>query len=180
MTITDERTLTALMSTVGDIPDLDAITGRPAWHAQAACRTEDPDLFFTGRGETTGPAKAICANCPVRDTCLDEHLYEPVGVWGGLSERERRTERIKRNGRRGKGRRQADGNTANILRALVAMGGTWTGTGYDLCRSVGIDNGVERALVTDMRRRGLVDVTYKGRNIGQVTVTAYGLEAVGL
>ncbi len=68
------------------------------WRNRAACGDEDPELFFPlGK---TGPslqqiedAKAVCARCPVIDPCLDEALGNGLdfGVWGGLSEDERRT-----------------------------------------------------------------------------------------
>lgn len=64
---------------------------RPAWFDKAACRGSDVSIFFPERGEDTGPAKAICSQCPVRVTCL-EHAMErrELGIRGGLSERERR------------------------------------------------------------------------------------------
>ena len=63
-----------------------------AWLTRAACRGMDPELFFPERGEPTEPAKAVCAGCPVRGECLDYALtnVERFGIWGGLSERERR------------------------------------------------------------------------------------------
>lgn len=67
------------------------------WRDSAACRTEDPDLFFPIG--TTGPAllqieeaKAVCHGCPVREPCLDWALDagQDIGVWGGTTETERR------------------------------------------------------------------------------------------
>ncbi|MEU4985464.1 WhiB family transcriptional regulator [Streptomyces sp. NPDC021969] len=67
------------------------------WREHAACRTEDPDLFFPIG--TTGPAalqteqaKAVCRTCPVREQCLRWALDtgQTLGVWGGTSELERR------------------------------------------------------------------------------------------
>ncbi|MGC0373215.1 WhiB family transcriptional regulator [Streptomyces sp. SAI-229] len=67
------------------------------WRERAACRTEDPDLFFPIG--TTGPAliqteqaKAVCRRCPVREPCLRWALDtgQSIGVWGGTSETERR------------------------------------------------------------------------------------------
>lgn len=60
--------------------------------AQARCAGLDPELFHPGRGESTTPAKEVCRGCPVRTACLDYALdnRERYGVWGGLSERERR------------------------------------------------------------------------------------------
>ncbi len=67
------------------------------WVADANCLGVDPDLFFPGRGEPSRPAKEVCAGCPVRVECLEFAMAPPVerfGVWGGMSERERR--RIRR------------------------------------------------------------------------------------
>ncbi|OAT69412.1 hypothetical protein AWB85_21770 [Mycobacteroides immunogenum] len=69
------------------------------WKNRAACSGHDPALWFgTGeRGPTdeqTRQAKAICAQCPVRQLCLAN--AEPSGTWGGLTEQERRTLRRKR------------------------------------------------------------------------------------
>jgi hypothetical protein len=49
-------------------------------------------VFFPGRGESAGPARQVCAACPVRQPCLDYALTHGIshGVWGGLAERERR------------------------------------------------------------------------------------------
>ena len=65
---------------------------RPAWHQHGACRGADPNLFFPERGESVKEAKAVCARCPVRAECLDYAMenHEVVGIWGGLSARERR------------------------------------------------------------------------------------------
>ena len=61
------------------------------WTASAACRTSDPDeLFVTGAAQNR--AKAVCLGCPVRTECLADALDNQVefGVWGGMTERERR------------------------------------------------------------------------------------------
>jgi WhiB family redox-sensing transcriptional regulator len=60
--------------------------------SRALCAQTDPEAFFPDKGESTRPAKKVCAACPVRPPCLDWALAtrEPHGVWGGLSERERR------------------------------------------------------------------------------------------
>lgn len=67
------------------------------WRNSAACRTEDPDLFFPIG--TSGPAllqtaqaKAVCRRCPVREQCLEWALRtgQSIGVWGGTDEEERR------------------------------------------------------------------------------------------
>ena len=67
-----------------------------AWMLDARCLDADPEAFFPEKGGSTREAKRICAACPVRDECLDYALAndERFGIWGGLSERERR--RVKR------------------------------------------------------------------------------------
>ena len=62
------------------------------WRNRAACRGVDPDVFYPVSDEETEVAKAICAQCPVREACLEYALAnrERDGVWGGATERERR------------------------------------------------------------------------------------------
>ncbi len=69
-----------------------------AWKAAGACKGLDPDIFFPERGSSTAAPKAVCARCPVRDICLEVALRngEKFGIWGGLSERERRRMRRQR------------------------------------------------------------------------------------
>lgn len=66
------------------------------WLLYANCLGVDPDLFFPERGASTKDAKGVCAGCVVREDCLEYALThgEKFGIWGGLSERERR--RIRR------------------------------------------------------------------------------------
>lgn len=62
------------------------------WHDQALCAQTDPEAFFPEKGGSTREAKRICQACGVRDECLEYALLhdERFGIWGGLSERERR------------------------------------------------------------------------------------------
>ncbi|MFF3313608.1 WhiB family transcriptional regulator [Streptomyces sp. NPDC002952] len=67
------------------------VTRLQDWSEDAACRTSDSEaLFADGAGQTR--AKAICTGCPVRAECLADALDNRIewGVWGGLTERERR------------------------------------------------------------------------------------------
>jgi WhiB family redox-sensing transcriptional regulator len=66
------------------------------WQERALCAQTDPEAFFPEKGGSTREAKRICLGCEVRDACLDYALAhdERFGIWGGLSERERR--RLKR------------------------------------------------------------------------------------
>jgi WhiB family transcriptional regulator, redox-sensing transcriptional regulator len=61
------------------------------WTARAACRTSDPDAMFV-QGAAQNRAKAVCLGCPVRTECLADALDNATefGVWGGMTERERR------------------------------------------------------------------------------------------
>ena len=64
---------------------------RTGWVARAACRTGDPERLFV-RGAAQRKATSICRGCPVQLECLADALDNRVefGVWGGLTERERR------------------------------------------------------------------------------------------
>ncbi|CAB4545101.1 unannotated protein [freshwater metagenome] len=63
-----------------------------AWQEDALCAQTDPEAFFPEKGGSTRDAKRICAQCTVRAECLEYALKndERFGIWGGLSERERR------------------------------------------------------------------------------------------
>ena len=73
-------------------------SGDKRWQEQANCLGVDPDLFFPERGASTREAKSVCSNCEVRADCLEYALVngEKFGIWGGLSERERRRLRRQR------------------------------------------------------------------------------------
>ncbi|GLF98187.1 WhiB family transcriptional regulator [Streptomyces yaizuensis] len=82
------------------------------WRDQARCREEDPELFFPVG--STGPAllqleqaKSTCRRCPSMDTCLQWALEagQDSGVWGGLSEDERRA--MKRRAARNRARNRS-------------------------------------------------------------------------
>ena len=61
------------------------------WRSESNCRTEATSLFFTGYPKDEYKAKAICANCPVSNDCLEDALSrnEEFGIWGGLNPQER-------------------------------------------------------------------------------------------
>ena len=63
-----------------------------AWQADALCAQTDPEAFFPEKGGSTRDAKRICNQCEVKSECLEYALKndERFGIWGGLSERERR------------------------------------------------------------------------------------------
>ena len=85
----------------------------PNWQHSAACRDEDPELFFPVGN--SGPAllkieeaKAVCHRCPVMDQCRQWALDsgQDAGVWGGLSEEERRAVRRRTSRARARARRE--------------------------------------------------------------------------
>jgi WhiB family redox-sensing transcriptional regulator len=84
-----ESSLEALMRALADDP-------ATAWQRDALCAQTDPEAFFPEKGASVRAAKNTCLACPVRTDCLEFALArdERHGVWGGLSERERR--RIKK------------------------------------------------------------------------------------
>jgi WhiB family redox-sensing transcriptional regulator len=63
-----------------------------AWQVDSLCAQTDPEAFFPEKGGSTRDAKRICAECTVSSECLEYALQndERFGIWGGLSERERR------------------------------------------------------------------------------------------
>lgn len=74
---------------VPGVPQEDDTLG---WQADALCAQTDPEAFFPEKGGSTREAKRICDSCEVRSECLGYALEndERFGIWGGLSERERR------------------------------------------------------------------------------------------
>ncbi|WP_304518514.1 WhiB family transcriptional regulator [Cellulomonas sp. PS-H5] len=70
-------------------PEDDGIMG---WQERALCAQTDPEAFFPEKGGSTREAKKVCTGCEVRAECLEYALAndERFGIWGGLSERERR------------------------------------------------------------------------------------------
>jgi WhiB family redox-sensing transcriptional regulator len=66
--------------------------GELAWQERALCAQTDPESFFPEKGGSTREAKRVCTTCEVRTECLEYALAhdERFGIWGGLSERERR------------------------------------------------------------------------------------------
>lgn len=107
-----------------------ALTGLPTtpaaplprdWRQDAACLDEDPELFFpVGTAEPalaqTAQAKKVCARCPVRATCLEWAMKQgqSSGVWGGLTEEERRL--LKRRGRTRMPKANRKARHVNIVR----------------------------------------------------------------
>ncbi len=84
------------LTLVPDAADAAPATEENDWQENALCAQTDPEAFFPEKGGSTREAKRICLGCEVRDQCLEYALAndERFGIWGGLSERERR--RLKR------------------------------------------------------------------------------------
>lgn len=93
--VTENITLTHLALVPQPIDDSDDFSDEQ-WQERALCAQTDPEAFFPEKGGSTREAKRICLGCEVRDACLEYALAndERFGIWGGLSERERR--RLKR------------------------------------------------------------------------------------
>jgi WhiB family transcriptional regulator, redox-sensing transcriptional regulator len=72
--------------------ETDSLPPELAWQERALCAQTDPEAFFPEKGGSTREAKRVCMSCEVRAECLDYALAkdERFGIWGGLSERERR------------------------------------------------------------------------------------------
>jgi WhiB family redox-sensing transcriptional regulator len=90
ITTTPLRLVDPLGEPVGSFGDPE--DGEPDWQERALCAQTDPEAFFPEKGGSTREAKRICSGCEVRAECLEYALAhdERFGIWGGLSERERR------------------------------------------------------------------------------------------
>lgn len=68
------------------------------WRQDAACRDLETNIFFPNTDADAGPARQICDVCPVREQCLEFAMAtrQEDGVWGGLTEAERRRLRRRR------------------------------------------------------------------------------------
>jgi WhiB family transcriptional regulator, redox-sensing transcriptional regulator len=124
------------MSSDLDSANLNLIFGLPeeqSWQERALCAQTDPEAFFPEKGGSTREAKRVCTGCEVRAECLEYALEndERFGIWGGLSERERR--RLKRRGDAGPLGDPGFGGPA--------YGGDAYGTGFD--NAAGFDSGEE-------------------------------------
>lgn len=81
------------MSTVPQrVLQISADVAELGWMDLARCQETDAEAFFPEKGASTRPAKAVCRSCEVRAECLGYALEHRImfGIWGGLSESERR------------------------------------------------------------------------------------------
>ncbi|WP_282958973.1 WhiB family transcriptional regulator [Phycicoccus avicenniae] len=76
----------------GLFEDVEPEEGALSWQERSLCAQTDPEAFFPEKGGSTREAKKVCVSCEVRAECLEYALSndERFGIWGGLSERERR------------------------------------------------------------------------------------------
>jgi WhiB family transcriptional regulator, redox-sensing transcriptional regulator len=82
-----------LLQAAGELSIIDGeIPAALQWQERALCAQTDPEAFFPEKGGSVREAKRVCMACEVRAECLDYALAhdERFGIWGGLSERERR------------------------------------------------------------------------------------------
>lgn len=72
--------------------DFASVLVREEWMDDAVCAQSDPEAFFPEKGSSTRNAKRLCGDCDVREQCLEFAMRREIrfGIWGGLSERERR------------------------------------------------------------------------------------------
>jgi len=84
----DDEQIAPILPLFGHLDD----SGMLAWQDRALCSQTDPEAFFPEKGGSTRDAKKVCVGCEVKAECLDYALRndERFGIWGGLSERERR------------------------------------------------------------------------------------------
>lgn len=86
------------------------------WKDRAACRDAEPELFFPDTRTETEAARtrAWCSACPVRTACLEYAMdHGEYGIWGGLSEQERRLEHRRRQRRESMARSRAQQREAS-------------------------------------------------------------------
>ncbi len=88
ITVVDTRQVQGVVLGLVPLSDVEEL----GWQEQALCAQTDPEAFFPEKGGSTREAKKVCLSCEVRVDCLEYALEqdERFGIWGGLSERERR------------------------------------------------------------------------------------------
>ncbi len=124
-----------------------------AWQDSALCAYVGGDVWFPDKGEPTGAAKRVCADCTVQAECLEYALDhdERFGIWGGKSERERRRIRA---------RQIAEGTRAPSVRRCTSGKHLMTpdniyvysGNNTKTCRACKAERDAERRQREQMRR----------------------------
>ena len=121
---------------------------RHAWRSQAACSGADPDLFFAkGSASDVSKALAYCADCPVRQACLDDALRvgDEYGIRGGLNPHQR--SQIAGPKPIGRPRGDVRRNYADAIRAKAADGQTYA----DIANTFGTTERTVRRIVAEGR-----------------------------
>jgi WhiB family redox-sensing transcriptional regulator len=92
MEVPTVRTILAAQTAAPEAPPIDTSTV-PLWSERAACRHTDPETKFGSVTEQTEAAQTLCARCPVVGACLSYALDHRIefGLWGGVTERKRRS-----------------------------------------------------------------------------------------
>jgi WhiB family redox-sensing transcriptional regulator len=100
MSVATSPVPTSLMGLTAPPPTVSLAHVEPTWRADAACQGATAGHFYPpataesreDRQAREGAARELCGRCSVRDACLQYALYvaEPYGIWGGLTEAERR------------------------------------------------------------------------------------------
>jgi len=94
---TPRRAVELLVSVAAEVRlDLSGFPAPPAWTSDALCAETDPEAFFPEKGGSTREGVAMCHRCTVAAECLDYAIAnnERFGIWGGLTERNRRSIRL--------------------------------------------------------------------------------------
>jgi WhiB family transcriptional regulator, redox-sensing transcriptional regulator len=93
------------------------MNARTGWRARAACRGTNPALFFDLHPDAVAAAKAVCADCPVRQECATHALAagEEFGVWGGFAAEQRPTPPPTERPTAGPQRQVSDGELYDLL-----------------------------------------------------------------
>lgn len=155
---------------------------RPDWFDLAECRGTDPELFFPTQGETPSPAAlAACDRCEVKTQCLKWALAnkEP-GIWGGTTDRQRRTMRQygltdppQRRGP-GTGTYKGPGVTRSQLEAYMGKNPRTWHRCSDLALWLGLSPNTVQRTLSRMREDGVVEHQFGGyyrmRTMAEVTV----------
>lgn len=177
------------MNTAFDVPAVTDDDNLLAWQEQALCAQTDPEAFFPDKGGSTREAKRICVGCEVKQECLEYALAndERFGIFGGLSERERRrlkSPKVSTKPAAGVSEpkpirapkismkvRQRD-----ILNFLVGSGGSFVGTACDIGRELPRLTQPSSAgtMMHVMVARGLIAWEPRGRFPVNITVLPAG------
>lgn len=125
---------TSLRGQVEEWSSLGSMLNPEPWMQEGLCAQTDPEMFFPEKGGTTRNAKKVCASCDVVKECLAYAMRgeERFGIWGGLSERERR--KLRRQDVPKSGGATRTKREERVLRQMVAA----DSTNVDIAERLGI------------------------------------------